>query len=167
MSEKVIKTEEPTSKIMLSEDEFIDENLKRLCANNGGKIEFVSRENGYVDKYKLDDLIELFHRYDLADIKATKSTLTSFGEKVCKDGGWIKYWQIKRQVETLKHFNQTEKENLEIELAKSNIEANKLNDKIAKQNDKDRQANKIAMWINIAIGIINIGLITLQLLKSE
>lgn len=167
MIKRVSPEEKPLSKIVFTEDEFIDENLKRICENNGGQIEFTSRENGFVNQARLNEISELFDKHDLADIKPTKSTLTSFGEKVCKEGGWLKYLQIKRQIETLKHFNQTEKENLEIELAKSNIEANKLNAKNAKHNDKDRQSNKIAMWINIAIGIINIGLITLQLLKSE
>lgn len=159
--------EKPLSKIVFTEDEFIDENLRRICENNGGQIEFTSRENGFVNQARLNEISELFDKHDLADIKPTKSILSSFGEKVCKEGGWIKYLDLKRQTEICKNLMQNEKENLEIELAKSNIEANKINAEVAKQNAKDRQANKIAKLINIVVGIINLGLIILQLLKAE
>jgi hypothetical protein len=51
-----------------------------------------------------------------------------------------------------------ENEELEIRLAKSNIEANELQ----KRNSK---RNNVAMWINLFVGIINLGIIILQLLK--
>lgn len=62
-------------------------------------------------------------------------------------------------------FSKT-KDNLEIELAKSNLEANRLNKKNAKQNEKNEKNNKIATWINVGIGIINIGLLIWQILKD-
>ena len=90
---RVSTEEKPSSKIVFTEDEFIDENLKRIDENNGVYIEFVSRVNGFVNQARLNELSELFKRYDLAYIKSTESTLTSFGERVCKDGGWIKHKQ--------------------------------------------------------------------------
>lgn len=59
------------------------------------------------------------------------------------------------------------REDLELTLAKSNLEANELNKKIAKQNAKNENQNKISTWINIVIGIINIGLLIWQILKAE
>ncbi len=83
--------------------------------------------------------------------------------KICKRGGWLKHLEIEEKIESEKE----DKEKLEIELAKSNIKANKLNAKIAEQNKKDKRSNKIAMWINISIGIINLAAIIWQLLKAE
>ena len=59
------------------------------------------------------------------------------------------------------------KDTLEIDLAKSNLEANELNKKIAKQNAKNEKKNRITTWINIGIGIINVGLLIWQIIKSE
>jgi hypothetical protein len=59
-----------------------------------------------------------------------------------------------------------QKENLETELAISNIKANKLNRKIAKQNIKNEKQNQLATRINIVIGLINIGLLIWQTLKK-
>ena len=59
------------------------------------------------------------------------------------------------------------KENLEMDLAKSNLEANKLNKKIAKQNTENEKKNRISTWVNIGMGIINAGLLIWQILKSE
>jgi hypothetical protein len=57
------------------------------------------------------------------------------------------------------------KEQLEIELAKSNIEANKLNAKNAEQNKKDSRFNKIFQIINAVFAAINIAIAILQLIK--
>ena len=59
------------------------------------------------------------------------------------------------------------KDKLEIDLANSNLEANKLNKKIAKNNAKNEKKNRISTWINIGIGIINVGLLIWQILKAE
>lgn len=60
-----------------------------------------------------------------------------------------------------------EKENLELELAKSNIEANILNKKMAKLNAKNEKRNQITTWINIGIGLINIGILIWQIIKVK
>ena len=62
---------------------------------------------------------------------------------------------------------QSERENLELELAKSNLEANELNKKNAEQNKRNEKSNRIGMWINILIGIINLGLIVWQILTKK
>lgn len=58
------------------------------------------------------------------------------------------------------------KEEFEFELAKSNLAANKLNKKIAKRNLKNEKNNKVTTWINIVLGIINIGLLIWQVIKA-
>lgn len=59
------------------------------------------------------------------------------------------------------------RDNLELELAKSNIEANELNKKIAKQNNKNRRNNQIATWINIGIGFVNVCLIIWEIMNNK
>lgn len=59
-----------------------------------------------------------------------------------------------------------DRENLELELAKSNLEANTLNKKIAKKNEKNEKKNQMMTWINIIIGILNLGILVWQTLKT-
>ncbi len=61
---------------------------------------------------------------------------------------------------------QEEREQLEIDLAKSNLEAIELNKQIAERNRKHQRSNKIATWINVGIGIINLVAIAWQLYKA-
>ncbi|MCY1314126.1 hypothetical protein D9M70_647300 [compost metagenome] len=58
------------------------------------------------------------------------------------------------------------KEKFEFTLAESNIKANKLNKKVARQNLKNERNNLITTWINIAIGVLNLGLLMWQILKD-
>ncbi len=79
------------------------------------------------------------------------------------NGGFSKIFENE---ESQKNLDE-ERENLERELAKSNLEANKLNKKIAKRNIKNQKINRITTWINVVIGLINIGLLVWQILKDD
>lgn len=65
--------------------------------------------------------------------------------------------------EFIRHNRVEEMEQLEISLAKSNIEANELNKKIALQNSQNESKNRIAMWVNISVGVLNIVLLAIQI----
>jgi hypothetical protein len=162
MIEKVNREEKTSSKISLTEDEYIDVNLKKIYADNGGKIAFVTRNNRHGNANTLSELTELFQQHNLAEVKATRSILTSFGEEVCKVGGWIKYLELQTKINQEKKEKIKEIEDLEIELAKSNIEANRLNAKIAKQNRKDNRFNRAFLIINAVFAAINILIAILQ-----
>jgi len=56
---------------------------------------------------------------------------------------------------------------IEIKLAKSNLEANILNKSIAKNNEENEMFNKYSTIANIIIGLLNVGLLIWQMLKSE
>ena len=78
-------------------------------------------------------------------------------------GGFIKKYndeQKRKEQDKIQFLKTKEKEDLEIELAKSNIEANKINKKVAARNKKET-------IINIILGLVNIGLLIWQLLKTE
>ncbi len=77
------------------------------------------------------------------------------------NGGFTEIERISK----VQYEKDVEIENLELELAKSNIEANKLNKKVAKENAKNEKRNQISTWINIGIGILNIGILIWQILK--
>lgn len=72
-------------------------------------------------------------------------TITDFGRQVCKKGGWL----VHLDNSVKERQRQLDREQLEIDLTKSNIEANKLNQINARQN-------KRATIVNIVIGIINL-----------
>lgn len=68
-----------------------------------------------------------------------------------KEGGFKELYE--------EYEEENKRKKLEYDLAKSNIEANKLN----KKNEK--RVRKMT-WINIAIGVANLGLLVWQILKS-
>lgn len=156
----------PNIKPELSYDEWIDANMKNICSHKSGRVEYVNRRNKSPNKYETEKISHELALLDLADADAMSARLRSFGEKVCNAGGWLKYLEIIRQVDTLKEFNQIQKENLEVELAKSNIEANKLNAKIAEQNRNDSRFNRTFLIINGVFAAINILIAILQWTKT-
>ncbi|MFV5689525.1 hypothetical protein [Flavobacterium sp. ZT3R25] len=83
-------------------------------------------------------------------------------KKFIENGGFSKIEDIEIKNEAKK----IKKEKFEFALAESNLEANKLNKKAAKQNLKNERSNKITTWINIALGVINIGLLIWQIAKK-
>ena len=60
----------------------------------------------------------------------------------------------------VEYLNSLEKSITEKKLSESNLKANELNEKISKRNKKET-------IINIILGIINIGLLIWQIVKSE
>jgi len=93
--------------------------------------------------------------------------LSTRAYEIISNGGWLKYITgIENEIVETNNRNKL-KDTLEIDLAKSNLEANELNKKIAKQNAKNEKKNRITTWINIGIGIINVGLLIWQIIKSE
>ena len=83
-------------------------------------------------------------------------------EEFLRQGGFKKEVQ-----EELKRIEKsTEREKLEIELAKSNLEANELNKSIASKNEKDKERNRTERIINISLGVLNLVLLVVQILIS-
>ena len=152
-------------------NELIDINLKLLAETKGGKlfrIDFID-ENGkrLQDSKRFAEILVKRNLIDLEPTKEMRCDITEYGFNIVKNGGWLNYINEKiKEQEKLKKENE-EKENLEFELAKSNLEANKLNEKIAEQNAKNEKNNRIATWINVIIGITNIGLLIWQILKTK
>lgn len=84
-----------------------------------------------------------------------------------KTKGWefTSYKEIEEK-ELAKAKSVAEKEQLEIDLAKSNIEANILNKEVAEQNTKIQKRNNITTWVNIIIGILNFLALMWQIIKA-
>lgn len=104
-----------------------------------------------------DIIIDYFNHNETYIIKVDIKSL-----KFIENGGFTKIEEI--EIQNIK--KRLLIENFELALAESNLAANKLNKKIAKQNFKNEKSNKITTWINIVIGIINIGLLVWQVVKS-
>ena len=79
-----------------------------------------------------------------------------------RQGGFRK--EVQDELKRIKESS--EKEKLEIELAKSNLEANELNKSIAAKNEKDKKRNKTERIINISLGVLNLVLLVVQILIS-
>jgi hypothetical protein len=150
-----------------TENEWIDINLNNIAEKGNMNIKFINRNNRSANVIQVEDIIEKFREEGLAKLIPVGGELTERGEEIYKFGGWLKWKENEKEQNRIYEDERKKRNELETELAKSNIEANKLNEEIAKQNKKDKRSNKIAMWINIFIGIINLAAIIWQLSKSE
>jgi len=149
-------------KVTKDQIEIAKKLLKILCET--GQINKDKLYSTFTDKNGINYIIKLLEQNklicptwnshgDVATIRTSDSTRNAFKNNILETG-YNKYEQKK------------EKENLEIELAKSNIEANRLNAEMAKSNAKNKRTNNIAKWINLSVGIINLGIIIWQLVKA-
>lgn len=131
-------------------------------------LEFKKDSNG---KMYIDNFVRIFEDNNLR-VMISKLLIDDFEvvEKVNNQYLRLtkKGWEFTsfKEIES-KEIAKELKESLEIDLAKSNLEANKLNRKIAKQNTENEKKNQVSTWVNIGIGIINIGLLVWQILKSK
>lgn len=125
-------------------------------------LEFGHKEKAEIIKYLSDELIIV--PWEKA---RNSSILTRKGEDIIKiHGGIEKYLENEAKSISEQQSKVDTKEQLETELAKSNIDANKLNAKIALQNAQNESKNRIAMWINIAIGVLNAALLAWSIMKG-
>ncbi|WP_203293887.1 hypothetical protein [Luteirhabdus pelagi] len=152
-------------------NELIDINLKLLAESKFGKlfrIDFVDENNKRLrDSKRFAEILVKKNLIDLEPTKKMRCDITEYGFNIAQNGGWLNFISTQKAERKKAEQENREKENLELELAKSNLEANKLNKKIAKQNAKNEKNNRIATWINVVIGIINIGLLIWQILKNK
>ena len=152
-------------------NELIDINLKLLSESQGGKlfhIDFVDENSKRLkDSQRFSEILVKKGLVDLEPTKRMRGDITEYGFNIAKNGGWLNYLERKAEQEKQVKKEDKEKENLEFELAKSNLEANNLNKKIAKQNEKNQKNNRIATWINVSVGVINVGLLVWQILKDK
>ena len=151
-------------------DELIDKNLNLLFeskTNSVMRIDFTDLNGKQIRESKrLAEIMDSKGLINLEYSKKYRCDLTEFGFEVCNYGGWLKYLKDKANQEKQTESEIKEREEIELKLAKSNLEANKLNKRIAKQNEKNEKTNRITTWINVVIGIINIGLLVWQILKD-
>ena len=151
-------------------DELIDQNLNLLIeskTNSVMRIDFTDLNGKQIRESKR--FAEIMDSKGLIKLEYSmkyKCDLTEFGFEVCNYGGWLKYIKDKSNQEKQTKSENKEREEIEFKLAKSNLEANKLNKRIAKQNEKNEKKNRITTWLNIAIGIINVGLLIWQIIKK-
>lgn len=152
-------------------NELIDINLKLIFDEESKSLfrnEFKD-ENGR-DIHNSERIAEIMDRKGLIELEASKRyrcDLTEFGHEVISAGGWLEYLRFSRKLEEQELQASKRKEQLELELTKSNIEANELNKRIAEQNTKNEKKNRIAMWVNIIIGVINVGLLLWQIMDGK
>ena len=149
-------------KVIKDQIKIANEILKRLCEN-----EFINDDELYSkfnDKDDINYIIKFLEQNNLLN-----AAWFSSGDVAMFNSSDFTCNAVKNNIlenEYNKQKQKEEKENFEIELAKSNIEANKLNTEIAKKNEKNKRANDIATWINVSVGLINLGIIIWQLMKA-
>ncbi len=149
-------------KVIKDQIKIANEILKRLCES-----EFINDDELYSkfnDKDDINYIIKFLEQNNLLN-----AAWVSSGDVAMFNSSDFTCNAVKNNIlenEYNKQKQKEEKENFEIELAKSNIEANKLNTEIAKKNEKNKRANDIATWINVSVGLINLGIIIWQLMKA-
>ncbi len=123
--------------------------------------------------FSLDDEKQFLNLYNYTYFEYVDGTAdfieidTEYKSIIDKYGSLSRYLNEQNSNILQQQNKETQKELLEIELAKSNIEANKLNKITADRNAKNKTGNTIATWLNVAIGLVNIAIIIWQLTKTE
>lgn len=129
--------------------------------------DFEGLEDEFFNKYDCERIATYMENHGLIDWDVERVHLTEFGENVIKHGNWLSVQEKQKKREEEISNSAKEKERLELDLAKSNLEANRINAIEAKRNQRDRKHNRITTWINIAIGILNFGILIWQILKNQ
>lgn len=119
-------------------------------------------------KLEFSRLLSIIENYDAAKITRGEANWdiieANINTQIIKsDGGFKSIFQ--KELGKTKKLE--EKEQLEIDLTKSNLEANELNKLIAAKNHRNERKNAIGMWVNISIGVLNIVLIAIQIWLSS
>jgi hypothetical protein len=152
-------------------NKLIDINLNLIANSRDGKLfrtDFIDENKRRLrDSKRFAEILAKKNLVDLEPTKEMRCDITEFGFEIANNGGWLSFLEQKKKKDELAKREREEKEKIQLELAKSNLEANELNKAIAKRNAKDQKNNRIATWINIGIGAINIGILIYQLLNSK
>lgn len=142
-------------------DDLIEYNLKHLfeSPNHFCWIMEMKDLNGQ-PLYESEKLARMMQSKGLLDIDNERGDLSEFGFNIATNGGWKAYLKEKKEFDQKIANEKTEKERIELELAKSNIEANELNKKVERRNKRET-------IINIILGFLNLTILAWQVLKSE
>lgn len=150
----------------------IKDSILKYCIEKETHVSASEIFKNLLPNITLEEIEELFaeiknHNKNIADVRISEYACLIIPDGRTKsfinNGGFAKIAELENE----KELKLSEKETLEIDLAKSNLEANKLNKKIAKQNTENEKKNRFSTWVNIGIGFINAGLLIWQILKSE
>ena len=150
----------------------IKDSILKYCIEKKTHVSASEISKNLLPNITLEEIEELFaeirdHNKNIADVRISEYACMIIPdgrtETFINNGGFVKIAELEAE----KDLRISKKENLEFDLAKSNLEANKLNKKIAKQNTENEKKNRISTWVNIGVGIINAGLLVWQILKSE
>jgi hypothetical protein len=150
----------------------IKDSILKYCIEKETHVSASEIFKNLLPNITLEEIEELFaeiknHNKNIADVRISEYACLILPDGRTKsfinNGGFAKITELENE----KELKLSEKETLEIDLAKSNLEANKLNKKIAKQNTENENKNRFSTWDNIGIGFINAGLLIWQILKSE
>lgn len=160
MVEKVISPESKDPRIEVNYDDWVDKNFKIVCESKGVTHEYLNRYGYPTNNYEFNEVVKSLT--NLAAINYNSSHLTNLGEIVKSVGGWLKYLEIEEERKRIEEERRKVKDQVELNLAISNIEANKLNVKNAEQNIKDSRFNKIFLIINAVFAALNILVAILQ-----
>jgi len=137
-----------------------NELLKRLCESDS--IDADELYSMFNDKNEINYIIKFLEKYNLVHAlwssggNVAAIITTDLTENAVKNN--ILETEYNKQIRII------EKENIEIELAKSNLEANKRNMEMAARNEKNEMTNRKLMRINIAVGLTIIAATLIQVL---
>lgn len=76
----------------LTENEWIDINLKNVAEKQYGKVKFINRNGQSANNHQAKAVIEKLKEEKLADLNLAGGELMERGEKIISEyGGWLKY----------------------------------------------------------------------------
>ena len=149
-------------------DYIVAESLKFVCLH---ARDLKPLDNGFLSDIEESKESAYTYYFDILKEKNVVRVEKEYNDKTriypidIKTKEFIRQGGFKKEVQDeLKRVEkERKKEELEIDLAISNLEANRLNKSIADKNDKKERKNTIGMWVNISVGVLNIVLLAIQI----
>ena len=148
---------------------FLDYLLPRLSKCPDGEFidsiayEYEKESGISFDTDEIDHFESLYEyqyfTFPYSNLNRTAKITPETKEKIDHYGSLSKYLNNVNESSAIEQARLNNKEKLEMELAISNIESNKL-------NKRNESKNRVAMWINIVIGVLNALLLAWQILKD-
>jgi len=154
---------------------FLDYLLPRLSKCPDGEFidsiayEYEKESGISFDTDEIDHFESLYEyqyfTFPYSNLNRTAKITPETKEIIKTYGSLSKHFDIIAESKAQEQAKIDTKEQLDTELAKSNIETNKLNAKNTEQNRKDSVFNKIFLIINVVFMAVNILIAILQLMK--
>jgi hypothetical protein len=151
-------------------DNLTEINLKILFDSSRKEIEITDfkddKDERLMSRYNgvsVDRLIRYMEKYDLIETFEDTSRITTKGDEIAENGGWLKYRNDLLKIEKIELSHLKEKDNIAFEKSKIDLELAK---KMLKEYPKTKWFARFGFFIGIVLAIVQLTQWIMQLLSQ-